>query len=295
MVNTPKIVARINGVAINDTELTSQSESRIKQYRQLGSKVADNELRRRFQVKELDTLIAQELLAQAGANLVKPQELEDKLSKLVASSPAKTDENPTLTKAQQEAQTDKLRKKILSDSYLEQQGLLNVKVDDQTIRRFYDDNRKSFLEAKSVKASHILIRLPKTPTADQEREAQDKAEKILADLQQGKDFSVLAIQSSDCSSKDDGGNLGFIKQGFMPKEFDAIAFSLKAGQTSGIVKTRYGLHIIRVGESRPETIKDFNEVKEYIAGYIQKDYQRRKVDELVNELKKSAKIEILIN
>lgn len=288
-----KVVARINGVSISSDELAPVMESRIAQYRQLGSKLTADELRRRFQLKELDALIAQELLAQAGAAL-KPQDIEEKLAKRLASSPGGTDEKTTLTKEQQEALTDKLRKNILRDSYLEHKGLLNPKVDEQTMRRFYDENRQSFAESKSVKAHHILIRLPKTPTAEQEREARDKAGKILADLKQGKDFATLAIQASDCSSKEDGGNLGFIKQGFMPKEFDAVAFTLKPGETSGIVKTRHGLHIIRVEESRPESIKEFKDVKEYIAGYLQKEYQRRKVDELVQELRKSAKIEVLI-
>lgn len=293
MRDIPKVVARINGVPINDAELPPAAESRNKQYRQFGSKVTDDELRRRFQLKELDALIARELLAQAGAAL-KPQNIEVKLAKRLSSSPGGTDAKATLTKEQLEARTDKLRKDILMESYLEQKGLLNTKVDEQTMRRFYDENRQSFLESKSIKARHILIRSLKSPTAEQEQEAQDKAGKVLADLKQGKDFATLAIQSSDCSSKDDGGNLGFIKQGFMPKEFDTIAFTLKQGETSGIVKTRHGLHIIRIEESRPEAIREFKEVKEYIANYLQKEYQRRKVDELVQELKKSAKIEVLI-
>jgi peptidyl-prolyl cis-trans isomerase C len=200
-----------------------------------------------------------------------------------------------LTEEQLKAMENKLRKDILRDSYLEHKGLLNPKIDEQTLRRFYDENRQSFQESRSVKASHILIRLPKTPTADQELEAQDKARKILADLKQGKDFALLAIQSSDCSSRENGGSLGFIKQGFMPKEFDSVAFKLKPGETSDIVKTRHGLHIIQVEESKPQTIKEYDEVKEYIAGYLKNDYQRRKVDELVNELRKKASVEVLLN
>lgn len=291
--DTPQIVARVNGVLIRSSELSPVPEGRIKQYRQFRPKVTDDESRRRFQLKELDALIAQELLAQAGAAL-NPLNIEEMLAKRLDSSPDKTEKKTPLAKEQREARVEKFRKDILRDSYLEHKGLLNPTVDEQTLRRFYDENRQSFQESKSVKAAHILIRLPKAPTADQEREAQDRAVKILADLKQGKDFAILAIQSSDCSSKDDGGNLGFIKQGFMPKEFDAVAFKLKPGETSGVVKTRHGLHIIRIEESRPETIREFKEVKEYIAGYLQKEYQRRKVDELVQELRKLAKIEVLI-
>ena len=80
----------------------------------------------------------------------------------------------------------------------------------------------------------------------------------------------------------------------MPKEFDALAFSLKPGETSDIVKTRYGFHIIKVEEVQSEKVNDFANVKEYIANYLQKEYQRKKVDEFIQELKKNAKIEILL-
>lgn len=288
----PNIVARINGVPIYAAELEQSADTHTKQNIKVGPDKNDAEYVRRLQLTKLDALIDQELLAQAGASL-KLQDTEEKLAKRLANSTAKTDTTPQ-TKEQREELSNKLRKEILSNSYLEHKGLLNIKVDEQTLRQFYDTNRNNFLESKSVKANHILIRLPKNPTAEQEQEAHDKASKILAELKQGKDFAILAIQSSDCSSKDNGGSLGFIKQDFMPKSFNEVAFKLKPGETSGIVKTRFGLHIIRVDETKPESIREFDKVKEFIAGYLQKDYQRRKVDELVGELKKSAKIELFI-
>ena len=287
------IAALENGVPIYESELAPLTESRIKKYRQLGSKNTDGVLHQNLQRKALDTLIGNELLSQAGAAL-KPRDLEEQLAKRLASSQATVHDKTPLTNEQREALTNTLRKEILKDSYLEHKGLNNLTVDEQTLRQFYDNNLNSFRISKTVKASHILIGLPKTPTADQEREARDKAAHILKELKQGKDFALLAIQSSDCNTKINGGDLGFIKQGFMPKEFDAVAFNLKAGETSDIVKTVYGLHIIRVEESKPETISEFSEIKPRIAKFLQKDYQRNKIDELVEVLKKSAKIEVLI-
>lgn len=290
----PQVVARVNGVPIYNSDLAPSVEKRIAQYRQLGSKANAEELRKRFQLKELDGLIARELLVQAGAN-IDSKDIEQRVEKRLAGSAAGKDGQKSRSEEQLATAKAKLRRDILIEDYLESRGLLNPKIDDQELRRFYDKNRQSFHEPKTIKASHILVMIPKNATPEQEKEAWVKAEKILAKLKNGGDFAQLAKQNSDCASKANGGDLGFIKLGFMPKEFDDAAFKLKPGEISGIVKTGYGLHIIRVSEVRPEGVRSFDEVKTFIAGYMRSDYQREKVDELVQELKKSARIEVLIN
>jgi len=289
-----QVVARVNGVPIYNSDLAPSMEKRIAQYRQLGSKENADELRRRFQLKELDGLIARELLVQAGASL-NSKDIEQRIEKRLAGLSAGKDGQKSRSEEQLATIKAKLRRDILVEDYLESRGLLNPKIDDQELRRFYDKNRQSFHEPQTVKASHILIMIPKNATPEQEKEAWNKAEKILAELKQGGDFAQLAKQNSDCSSKANGGDLGFIKPGFMPKEFDAAAFKLKPEEISGIVKTGYGLHIIRVSEVRPEGVRSFDEVKKFIAGYMRTDYQREKVEELVRELRKPARIEVLIN
>jgi len=290
----PKIAALINGTPIYSSDLAPVPESRIRQYSQIGSKLSKDELQKHFQLKELDDLIGRELLAQAGASL-NPKDVDDLLAKHSTGTTGESGNKAGMNQDQLNDQKNRLRKNILIDKYLEHKGLLNPTVDEQTLRHFYDNNRQSFSESKSAKVRHILIGLPKSPTQEQEHEAHDKASKILAAVKQGKDFELLAIQESDCSSRNDGGNLGYIKQGFMPKEFDAVVFALKPGETSGIVKTRYGFHIIRIEDRKPETIQEFNDVKQYIAGYLQSDFKRNKVNQEVEELKKKATIEIFIN
>lgn len=290
----PAIAARVNGVPIYESELATATEKRILQYRQMGSQSNDSELIRSFKLKDLDALIAQELLVQAGAASAKPREIEEKLAVRLAESRAKNHSSAKLTKEQQEALTAALRKDILKNTYLEKKGLLNPIIEEKKLRAFYDNNPQSFKQSLSIKASHILIRLPKSPTPEQEREARAKAEKVLEDLKRGKDFGLLAIQFSDCSSRENSGELGFIRQNYMPREFDAVAFKLKPGETSGIVKTRHGLHIIRVDEIKPESVRKYDEVKDFIAGYLKGDYKRQKIDELVQELKKTATIELLL-
>lgn len=84
-----------------------------------------------------------------------------------------------------------------------------------------------------IKASHILVK------------KRSQAAAILDELNKGADFAELARKHSECPSRKSGGNLGFFTRGQMVKEFEKVAFSLTKGETSGIVKTEFGYHIIK--------------------------------------------------
>jgi len=93
---------------------------------------------------------------------------------------------------------------------------------------------------EQVHARHILVL--------SEAEAMD----VLVKLHSGESFASLAKQySQDKNSSDLGGDLGFFPRGVMPPEIEAVAFALAPGQTSGIVKTSFGYHIIEVVEKDP--------------------------------------------
>lgn len=278
-------IARVNGIPIHGDAIAAAVEGRIAQYRQMGSQVPEDQLRRQFQLKELDGLIDRELLAQAGAAL-EPDDLDQRLAKRLTPHAA-GDTVPA-------DKIENLRKQILQEILLEKHGLLDLTVSEQELLRFYEQNSKSFIESRSVHAEHILVRLPKNATDEQIREVRQKAERILSELKQGKDFAAAAREYSDCSSKENGGDLGVIKESFMPREFDAVAFKLKPGNISDIVKTRHGLHIIKIKNPTPEKQLSFPEVKEHIAGYVKKNLQKQKINGLVQQLRKTAKIEIFI-
>ncbi|RPJ84000.1 MAG: hypothetical protein EHM18_12670, partial [Acidobacteria bacterium] len=97
---------------------------------------------------------------------------------------------------------------------------------------------------EQVRASHILI---KATQGQDDTEARKKAEAILARIKAGEDFAKVAKEvSEDPGSAEKGGDLGFFGHGQMVPEFEQPAFALKPGQTSELVKSPYGFHIIRV-------------------------------------------------
>ncbi len=97
---------------------------------------------------------------------------------------------------------------------------------------------------ETVEAAHILF---KVDDPSKEAEVKAKAESVLKKVQAGEDFAALAKKySEDPGSAPQGGLLGSFQRGQMVKEFEDAAFSLKPGEVSGLVRSSYGYHIIKV-------------------------------------------------
>ncbi|MGD9130036.1 MAG: peptidylprolyl isomerase [Candidatus Bathyarchaeota archaeon] len=87
--------------------------------------------------------------------------------------------------------------------------------------------------SNKIHCAHILVRTEK------------EANTVLERLKKGEKFSAIAKDVSLCPSKKRGGDLGTFGRGQMVKEFEKAAFDLQKGQISGLVKTKFGYHIIR--------------------------------------------------
>lgn len=85
---------------------------------------------------------------------------------------------------------------------------------------------------KIFRARHILL------------EYKEDAEYILRQIHSGEDFSKLAKEYSECSSAEQGGELGKFSSGMMVPEFERAVYNLKVGETSEPVRTKFGYHII---------------------------------------------------
>lgn len=81
----------------------------------------------------------------------------------------------------------------------------------------------------------------------------------------------------------------------MPEEFEKVAFDLKKGAMSDPVETKFGYHIIKVFEKTPAGVAPYHEVKDFIRKFFQMEESKKKLAEHIAELKKKAKIEILLN
>ncbi len=147
----------------------------------------------------------------------------------------------------------------------------DIPVTDETIEKYYADNRSLYVQPERVQARHILIRAPQDGDEAAIEAARERIEGLLAQVREGADFAALARENSDDSTAARGGDLGFFERGVMVKEFEEAAFGLAPGEVSPIIRTRFGFHIIKVEEKRPEEAKPLAEAREEILREIKSE------------------------
>ena len=152
------------------------------------------------------------------------------------------------------------RDKVLSDALLAKIDKDNALPDaklEGLARSNYNANPDRFKVAEQVQVRHILIASP-------DDAGRAKAAQVLVDLQGGADFAALAKEySADPGSAAKGGELGCFAKGAMVPEFEEAAFALKKkGELSGLVKTKFGYHILQLEARRPAGVRSFEEVRD---------------------------------
>jgi peptidyl-prolyl cis-trans isomerase D len=141
------------------------------------------------------------------------------------------------------------------------QERLKVTVPPGDIDRYYSDNIAQFSTSEQVRASHILLKTE----GKGEAEVRARAETVLKQVKAGGDFAALARKvSEDEASKDKGGDLNYFGRNQMVPEFEAAAFAMAPGQTSDLIKSQYGFHIIKVVDKREGSSRPLSEVRPQI-------------------------------
>jgi len=183
---------------------------------------------------------------------------------------------------------------FLSGEYLAKVVVADIKIPEDELKNYYKEHEKDFLLTETVKARHIFIQLPAKSTDAEKDAARKKAEEILARLKKGEDFAKVAAESSDdADSAKKGGELGFLTPGKTnSEEFEKAAFALKKGETSEIVQTPFGLHIIKADEKSEKRTASFEEAKAYIAELLKKEHENRKAGEFIEKTIKDSGLEL---
>jgi peptidyl-prolyl cis-trans isomerase D len=139
--------------------------------------------------------------------------------------------------------------------------LSSIEVTDDELAEYYQQNLFDYRTDEERQAAHILFE-----SADEDDAIATKAEEVLAKIQAGENFAELAKTfSSDTFSAENGGDLGWFGKGIMDPAFEDAAFSLaNTGDVSGVVKSEFGYHIIKLTDVKPEQVNSFENVKQEI-------------------------------
>jgi peptidyl-prolyl cis-trans isomerase C len=177
-------------------------------------------------------------------------------------------------------QVTDLRKRLIVQRVMRQYQT-PPNISDEQVRAYYDQN-PALYSTTQIHASHILVK------------DEDTARQILAEVKAHPDkFADIARErSTDAISAKKGGDLGTFGAGRMVPEFEKVAFSLKPGEISDVVKTQYGYHIIMVIERKEGEPKPFDQVKEQIRATLRNRALQEQVQSHFDQLKKQANLQI---
>ena len=286
-------VARVNGIAVDARELR-----RAKKVLLRGQQVP-TEQQSALDKQAVEQLVSAELLYQAAAK-IELKDMDKQIDAKVAQGKSRFKDEKEFTKAIKDLEMEEkdlreyTRRDLLISRFVETTFVPNALVSESEIRDFYDKSQDKFKRAETVKASHILIGVDNSASADDRKKAREKAEKLRKELSGGADFAVLAKGNSTCPSSQQGGDLGFFGKGQMVPEFEKTAFALKPGEISDVVETQFGYHIIKLTEKKPASTTGYNEIKAKIEEFLKGQKVNDAIQKYVADARKTAKIEILL-
>lgn len=265
------IVARVNGKEITLAELERQYQARINGAPQQPTPEEAQALK--FQL--LGQLINDDILLQMAASSslnATDAEVETKFTDL--KSQYTEEQFQEMLKQQKVSVEDikaEMRKSLTLEKLMTKEITSRITVSEAEIQDLYDKNKTSFNLPEGYHLQHIMvtpfaepqINNAKRDDAKNPSEALAKAQRLLRDVQGGLDFGVVARDwSEDVDSAPNGGDLNYRSladlEAIDPKLSQAVQ-RLRVGESSSVIETRYGYHILKLLDRDPGGQKDLTD------------------------------------
>ncbi|VTS02926.1 -type peptidyl-prolyl cis-trans isomerase : Peptidylprolyl isomerase OS=Candidatus Kuenenia stuttgartiensis GN=surA PE=4 SV=1: Rotamase [Tuwongella immobilis] len=233
----------------------------------------------------IDDLLLRQFLKANGPK-IEPAEVDKQLAALDA---AQKTQGKTLADFYRESgQTEtQVRNSILA--MLQLTKYVKEKAPEEELKKYYQAN-KEYFDKITVRASHIVIRVPGNASKDDREQARKKLEGIRQTLNADpKEFGTLAKKHSQCPSAPKGGDIGFFTRKWMlDEQFAKAAFAMKVGDLSDVVETDFGYHIIQVTDRTAGMKSTF----EASLDDVRDCYMEETRQNLIQQLRRSASISI---
>ena len=288
-------VAVINGAVITQGDFDKEMIRIQGQFAGTGRSLNESQLPD-IKKRVLETLINRELLYQESQKKgfkVEDKEVNEQFDVLKKRFPSEDEFKTALLKMKtsEAALKSQLRKGMGIQQFLDKEFVQKVKVPEEEVKDFYKKQPDLFKEPEKVKASHILIKFDSQADKSAKDQAKIKIEEIQKKLKGSEDFAVLAKEFSEGPSNVKGGDLGYFKRGQMVQPFEDAAFKLEPGVVSDIVETRFGYHLIKVVDKKPESVVSYENAKDKIVNYLKKEKTEKELKRYIEELRQKAIIE----
>lgn len=276
------VAATVNGEVIYASALSGEVTAIALQY---GIDVKSKEgEKQRGEITRvvLDQMIEQRLILREARRvnaLATDAQIDAQLAEIKRNFPSEADFQGAL--AQRGLTVNALRDRLRTN--LTVQNLVgkvtSVSVTDAEVEQYFRQHRSEYDQPEQVRASHILL------------ESDAEARFVLARLRRGDKFEDLARQySKDPGSKEQSGDLGFVGRGQLVGEFEKAAFTLRPGQVSGIVKTQFGYHLIKVTGRKDPQPANLAQVRDQIRAQLLSKKREAAFQAWLKRIKAQAKI-----
>ena len=303
--NIPEVVAKVNGVELRSDYIRFRLNLDMRRIGRPLNPKQKNQLAQAIIEKE----IVRELMYQEGKTKdhgVSPETVDKELREFKKAYGSEEEFQQSLKdrgishdELKKGIEVDLIAKKLLDDRV---KG--KIQITDTQVQKFYDDKKESFKRPEAFRVRHIFVAyvpfdvVQKTPPEEMKEiageyraAARKKIDEVYSKVKAGENFEELAGEfSEDKGSAGKGGDLDFMYKGVFDPVFDKAVADLKVGETSGIVETEYGYHIIRLMETKPSEYASYKEVEQSIQKHLFMTEAQKLVERYINTLRKKADI-----
>ncbi len=298
------VAARVNGKEITTAELEKQFQARTTDQQPASAEEAQD-LKLQLLNQMINDQILLEMASQSGLTAT-DAEVEVKLNELKSQGTEEQFQN--MLKQQKMTVNDvkaEMRKNITIDKLVNKEITSKISVSEAEIKAFFDKNRESFNLPEGYRIAHILVDAGVNPDvnnlkkddAKTPEEARSKATRVLREIQSGQDFATVARNDSeDPASTPNGGDLSFQPIDAIGNTDPALAAAvkkLKVGETSPVIETRFGFHIVKLLEKDPGGQKDLSDPR--VSAQVRQVIFNRKDSLYKNAFSESARNNAKIN
>jgi peptidyl-prolyl cis-trans isomerase C len=293
----PDVVARVGKDSISRTDLLNAARQAVGQAAQAGAQPPPQTLE--FFRQVLDSLVVRQLLyvdAKAQGITANEAEVTRRIAEIRKNFPdtKKFAEALAAQGLTEKGLADNARVILSVDRYVVEKFAPAVQVPEATIRSYYDTHPNEMKVAERRRVRHILIR-PESEDPAAKGKAAKLAGDLLARLKKGEDFAALASQySADPGSKGNGGELPPIGRGETVPPFEQAAWALAKGQTSGVVESPFGFHLIQLIDVVPASTVPYDQVRGRLEQFLRQRDLKQTVRTHADQLRAKTKVEVLI-
>ena len=248
-----------------------------------------------FSDEIVDTLIDRALLYQRAQKRnikIRSPWVERALQELKSEIGSAADFDAYLNKTglNEEQLRDRIRKGLIVKRLLYRDILRRIKVSEAEMQAFFRRYPDYFIRQDEIRVRQILVAFPDGGDISSRGEALLRIQSIQDRIRQGENFAALALEYSDDPSKARGGDLGYLERNQMISSFADAAFSLKPGQVSDIVETRFGYHLVKVMDHIPSSRMVYRNARAKIERTLRRNKEKAATAAYLADLRKQAVI-----